>query len=39
MVVAVVIAWVVPHVLVGVIVRNEDIIDAIAVEVAHGGAE
>ena len=38
-VVAVVIARVVPRVLVGLAdIRNEDIIDAIGVEVAHGGA-
>ena len=38
-VVAIIIAWVVPHVLVGLVdVCNEDIIDAIGVEVAHGGA-
>jgi hypothetical protein len=41
MVVAVVNARVEPHVLVGLAkagIRNEDIIDAIAIEVAHGGA-
>jgi hypothetical protein len=37
-VVAVVIARVIPHVLVGVGIRNEDLIDAITVEVAHDGA-
>jgi hypothetical protein len=38
-IVAVVIARIVPHVLVGFAeIRNEDIINAIAVEVAHGGA-
>jgi len=38
-IVAVVIARIVPHVLVGLVgIRNEDIIDAIGVEVAHSGA-